>query len=97
MSHQPQEVRLGASKTELTLVYPGQTHTLSAATLRLNSPSAEVKGHFGQGGTPPTIQPGLSIKDLTPVGTYALKITFSDGHQTGLFTWDYLAELAKRA
>lgn len=94
----PSEVRLSKDKTILTVVWPnnGQAcaHDLSAEQLRLNSPSAEVKGHFGQGGKVPTITPGLHITGLEPVGHYALKIIFSDGHQTGLYTWHYLSELA---
>ena len=93
----PAEIRLNPAKTNLTLVWDdnsGAIH-LSAATLRLNSPSAEVKGHFGKGGTTPIIAPGLTISNLEPVGTYALKIIFSDGHSTGLYTWDYLQNLAK--
>ena len=90
----PQEIRLSKDKTTLTVVWNGCVHQLSAAHLRLNSPSAEVKGHFGQGGQVPTIAPGLHITGLEPVGSYAVKIKFSDGHQTGLFTWDLLTELA---
>lgn len=90
----PSEVRLSADKTALTLIYPQGSHNLAASHLRRNSPSAEVKGHFGQGGKVPTIAPGLHITGLEPVGTYALRIQFSDGHQTGLFTWDLLTELA---
>lgn len=92
----PTEVRLNSSKNSLALVWENEGISyLSAATLRLNSPSAEVKGHFGQGGSVPEIKPDLTITNLEPVGAYALKITFSDGHSTGLYTWDYLKGLGK--
>lgn len=94
---QPTQLRLAPAKNNLTLVWPHASHTLSAETLRVNSPSAEVKGHFGQGGTVPTGKQHVTITAIEPVGTYAVKLTFSDGHNTGLYTWDYLHELATRA
>ena len=58
--------------------------------MRVYSPSAEVQGH-GQGQE--VLQTGkrdVTLLDLEPVGNYAVKPTFSDGHDTGLFTWEYL-------
>jgi DUF971 family protein len=83
------------SKT-LELVLEGDKHhTLTAEFLRVHSPSAEVKGH-GK----PSLQTGkllVGITALSPVGNYGIKITFDDGHDTGLFTWQYLVELAESA
>ena len=63
--------------------------------LRVHSPSAEVRGHgLGQ----EVLQTGkrqVSILSLEPVGNYALKPTFTDGHDSGLFTWEYLNELCQ--
>lgn len=90
----PTEIRLSPDKRTLSLHSAGGgIHTLSAETLRINSPSAEVKGHFGQGGTIPANKHDVTITALEPVGNYAVKITFSDGHNTGLYTWDYLQNL----
>lgn len=90
----PDEIRLQNSRTTLTLVYDGQAKSLPAEFLRVYSPSAEVRGHgVGQ----ETLQTGKSevtITSLEPVGQYALKIIFSDGHNTGLYDWDYLYQLA---
>ncbi|MBA1273782.1 gamma-butyrobetaine hydroxylase-like domain-containing protein [Stutzerimonas azotifigens] len=81
-----------ASKT-LTLKYgPDESYTLSAELLRVHSPSAEVQGH----GSPilQTGKLGVGLTHIEPAGQYALKLTFSDGHDSGLFTWDYLEKLA---
>ena len=78
------------SKT-LELSYEdGQNFRLPFELLRVLSPSAEVQGH---GPGQETLQTGkreVSIASLEPVGHYALKPTFSDGHDSGLYTWDYL-------
>ena len=94
---QPTAITLSKDKRLLTLSYVTETRSLSAYTLRMESPSAEVKGHFGQGGITPTGKENITITRLEPVGTYALKIIFSDGHQTGLYTWEYLYDLATTA
>ena len=63
--------------------------------LRVESPSAEVKGH---GGAEKTIVPGklgVGVTRAEPVGRYAVRIVFDDGHDSGLFTWAYLRELAE--
>lgn len=90
----PDEIRLNHDKTALSLVYAEHCHHLSAEYLRVFSPSAEVRGHApGQ----EVLQVGkrhVTITGLTPMGNYALKISFSDGHDSGLYDWDYLYELA---
>ena len=58
------------------------------------SPSAEVRGHGVGQETLQTGKADVSIAGLEPVGQYALKITFSDGHDSGLYDWDYLYKLA---
>lgn len=71
----------------------GSSFALPFELLRVYSPSAEVRGH-GQGQE--VLQLGkreVGITDVQPVGNYAVQPTFSDGHNTGLFTWDYLYKL----
>lgn len=71
----------------------GSTFSIPFELLRVYSPSAEVRGH---GAGQEVLQLGkrdVGITDLEPVGNYAVKPTFSDGHNTGLFTWDYLYKL----
>ena len=58
------------------------------------SPSAEVRGHGRGQAKLQTGKAGIGITDLQPAGNYALKITFSDGHDSGLYSWGYLYELA---
>ena len=71
----------------------GATFNLPFELLRVYSPSAEVKGH---GAGQEVLQVGkreVGIAGIEPVGNYAVQPTFSDGHNTGLFTWDYLYKL----
>ena len=95
MPHQPpQQIRLQADRQGLVLVYPDAEYTLPAEYLRVYSPSAEVRGHGRGQAKLQTGKAGISITDLQPAGNYALKITFSDGHDSGLYSWGYLYELA---
>ena len=90
----PEEIRLQNSRAALTLVYGGEAKSLPAEFLRVYSPSAEVRGHGVGQETLQTGKADVSIAGLEPVGQYALKITFSDGHDSGLYDWDYLYKLA---
>ena len=91
----PTDIKLHKASKTLTLTYAsGEEFTLPAEFLRVHSPSAEVQGH-GK----PILQFGkLNVRliKLEPAGQYALKLTFDDGHDSGLFTWDYLYQLAVR-
>ncbi len=95
MKHEaPEEIRLQNSRAALTLVYQGYSKSLPAEFLRVYSPSAEVRGHGPGQETLQTGKADVTIAGLEPVGQYALKITFSDGHDSGLYDWDYLYKLA---
>jgi len=92
--HWPTEVRLNPAKDVLTVAFgDGATYHLRAEYLRVESPSAEVKGHGGQRPPPVTGKEGVKIDGLEPVGNYAIRIGFDDGHDSGLFSWDYLHRL----
>ena len=94
----PEEIRLSPDKTLLTLVFAdGSSHALAAEYLRVESPSAEVQGHSPDEKKTIGGKSKVRILALDPVGNYALKIRFDDGHDTGLFTWAYLAELGAKA
>lgn len=67
---------------------------LSAEFLRVYSPSAEVQGHHPSEAVLQIGKENVEIQAIEPVGNYAVKLIFSDGHDTGLYTWDYLYELA---
>ncbi|MDO4696656.1 MAG: DUF971 domain-containing protein [Neisseria sp.] len=86
----PEEIRLNTAKDELCLVYEGRPAVLSAEFLRVYSPSAQVRGHGRGRAVLQTGKQGVTIVKLETVGNYALKITFSDGHDSGLYDWDYL-------
>jgi len=73
----------------------GDTYELSAEMLRVMSPSAEVQGHTPAQRVTVGGKRHVTIGDLRPVGSYAVRIVFSDGHDTGLFSWDYLEELGR--
>ena len=92
----PNQVVLRQSKDALLLTYKdGQQYTLPAEYLRVYSPSAEVRGH-GEGNE--TLQFGkrlVTINALEKSGNYALQIVFSDGHDSGIYSWDYLQALAE--
>lgn len=77
----------------LVIAFEGVEFELPCEYLRVYSPSAEVRGH---GLAEPLLVPGKSnvnILSIDPVGNYAVRITFSDGHNTGLYTWDLLHDL----
>lgn len=91
----PTRVHYHKQARELELGYAnGESYRLSAEYLRVYSPSAEVRGH---GPSTEVLQTGMKhvgLKDITQTGRYALKLSFDDGHDTGLYSWDYLYELA---
>ena len=92
----PSEIRLNPARDVLTVAFEdGSRFELRAEFLRVESPSAEVRGH---GGGPRQIVLGkqdVKISGLEPVGNYALRIGFDDGHDSGLFSWDYLHRLGR--
>lgn len=97
MTHdqQPKKIFLRNQGKLLVLEYNvGRRHELEAEYLRVNSPSAEVQGHGGQGGQLPTGKQHVAITGIEKAGNYALRLTFSDQHDSGIYTWAYLKQLA---
>lgn len=92
----PTDIRLRQKSRILELVYPdGANYALSFEFLRVFTPSAEARGH---GPGQETLQTGkreVAIEAVEPVGTYALRLVFSDGHDSGLYSWDLLYNLAR--
>ena len=90
----PTDITLHARSRVLEIAFgDGARFRLPFELLRVYSPSAEVQGHGPGQETLQTGKRNVAIIALDPVGNYAVKPTFSDGHDTGLFTWDYLYEL----
>ena len=70
---------------------------LSCELLRVYSPSADVKGHGPGQGVLQTGKEKVSIDEIEPVGNYAVKLHFDDGHNTGLYSWEYLYDLGRNS
>ncbi|ALK08569.1 gamma-butyrobetaine hydroxylase-like domain-containing protein [Blastochloris viridis] len=93
----PTELRLGKDRRSLTVVFDnGVSHRLEAEYLRVESPSAEVRGHAPAERKTVSGCIDVRIVGIEPVGNYAVRISFDDGHSTGLYGWDYLAELGEQ-
>lgn len=73
----------------------GKTFRLPYEFLRVNSPSAEVRGHGPGQEVLQVGKRGVEIRSLEPVGSYAVQPVFSDGHATGIYSWDYLYHLGE--
>jgi len=92
----PTEVKLHQISGVLELVYEtGQIFNLRAEYLRVYSPSAEVQGHSADQKVLQYGKKEVKIENLIPQGHYAIRIEFSDGHDTGIFSWQYLFELGR--
>ncbi|GLQ33477.1 DUF971 domain-containing protein [Litoribrevibacter albus] len=91
----PTNIQYKKNSKTLILKYPDQEFELSAEYLRVHSPSAEVRGHGPQEAILQVEKKDVSIEGIEPTGNYALKFTFDDGHDSGLYTWDYLRDLAE--
>ena len=93
MQAAPSAIKLHKKSKSLELTFAQDNFELRAEFLRVHSPSAEVRGHgIGQ----ETLQVNkkfVGISNIEISGNYALKISFDDGHNTGLFTWEYLYDL----
>lgn len=94
----PEEIALNTARDALTVTWDdGSSHTLSAELLRVESPSAEVQGHGEGQKTTPGGKRGVTISGVTPVGHYAVRIQFSDGHDSGLYSWEILYRYGREA
>ena len=90
----PVELRLSQDRSTLKVSFDtGEAFALAAEYLRVESPSAEVQGHAASQKQIVAGKRSVRIEALEPVGNYAVRVRFNDGHDTGLFSWDYLHEL----
>lgn len=93
----PEEIRLSREDGILEIDFDdGESYRFTAEFLRVHSPSAEVMGHGPGQQVTVAGKKGLGIRDLEPVGNYAIRIHFADGHDTGIFSWAYLHEIGGR-
>lgn len=88
------ELKLHRQSRILDIAFTDGVHgALSCEYLRVYSPSAEVRGHGPNDAVLQTGKENVEITGIEPVGNYAVRLIFSDGHNTGLYAWDYLYEL----
>ncbi len=92
----PEEIRLADEGRELVVSFDnGEQFIFTAEFLRVTSPSAEVQGHHpSQRKTVPG-KKNVKISRIEPAGNYAVRLFFDDGHDTGIFTWDYFLETGR--
>jgi DUF971 family protein len=92
----PTEIKLRTRSRLLEVAFAdGSRYELPFEYLRVYSPSAEVRGHGPGQEVLVTGKEGVAIRAVEPVGQYAVKLVFDDGHDTGLYTWKYLRELGR--
>ena len=91
----PKSITYDSRAHELNIRYDDtETIVLSAEYLRVFSPSAEVRGHTPDQRVLQTGKKDVEIKSIEPVGNYAIRLVFSDGHDSGIYSWSYLRELS---
>jgi Uncharacterized protein conserved in bacteria len=96
-SPRPTEINLHQQSRMLDIAFDdGERFSMSCEYLRVFSPSAEVRGH---GPGQEVLQAGkrnVNIQAIEPVGMYGVKLVFTDGHDTGIYSWDYLYDLGEK-
>ena len=90
----PSNITLNKDKNLLTLTFDGVEYPLSTEFLRVYSPSAEVVGHGPGQETLQLDKENVTIKRIEPTGNYAIILFFSDGHDSGIYSWTHLHKLA---
>ena len=90
----PSHLTLNKAKTQLSIIFDDINYQLSAQYLRVYSPSAEVRGHVPGQEVLQIGKEGVTIIKIDPVGTYAVCLKFSDDHDTGIYSWEWLYNLA---
>jgi len=93
----PTELRLSKDRQTLTVAFDnGESFALPAEYLRVKSPSAEVQGHSPEERKTVPGKRNVMILEIQPVGNYAVRLVFDDMHSSGIFAWDYFAELGRK-
>lgn len=92
----PTDIKLKKAERAIEIAFDdGVSYRLPAELLRIESPSAEVQGHGQSGKKTVAGKANVAIDTLEPIGNYAIRIVFSDGHETGLYTWETLYRLGR--
>jgi len=90
----PSDIRLSKDKKQLTITFNKVDYPMSSEFLRVYSPSAEVQGHGPGQNVLQLNKENVEIEKLHPTGNYAIAIHYSDGHSSGIYSWNYLNHLA---
>ena len=90
----PKKIIIHKKSAILELLYKDKAYKLSAEYLRVFSPSAEVKGHTPSEAVLEHGKKNVQFRNVERQGNYALKLVFSDGHDSGIYSWKYLHDLA---
>ena len=94
MTQAPSEIRVKRRSRVVEVAWAdGTRYALPFEYLRVYSPSAEVRGHGGGEGKLELAKESVQVTQVEPIGVYAVRLHFDDGHNTGLYSWDYLREL----
>jgi len=94
---QPSRITYHRQTRELEVDFDGETCRIPAELLRVYSPSAEVRGHGPGQRRLQTGKKYVAISSIEAVGNYAIRLTFDDGHDSGIYAWDFLHELGTQA
>ena len=95
MPKQPSKIHLHKQSKQVEVVFGDTCYILPAEYLRTHSPSAEVRGHGIGNAVLVYGKIHVGINNISAVGNYGLRIAFDDNHDSGIFSWDYLAELGQ--
>ncbi len=92
----PQHIVYHKAARELELAWASMTYRLSSEFLRVHSPSAEVRGHSPAERTLQTGKKHVAIQKVEPIGKYAIRLCFDDGHDSGIYAWPFLLKLCEQ-
>ena len=95
MAKAPTKISYKKLENALDIEWVDEVYSLPIELLRVRSPSADTGGRHGQRRKPQSGKKDVRIKDLNHAGNYGIRLNFDDGHDTGIFVWEYLYDLAK--
>ena len=95
MAKAPTKISYKKLENALEIEWVDEVYSLPIELLRVRSPSADTGGRHGQRRKPQSGKKDVRIKDINHTGNYGIRLNFDDGHDTGIFVWEYLHDLAK--
>ena len=95
MTKAPTKISYKKLENALEIEWENEVYSLPIELLRVRSPSADAGGRYGRKRKPQSGKKDVRIKDISRTGNYGIRLNFDDGHDTGIFVWEYLYDLAK--